>query len=125
MDYDSGGTAPVLLPLLLFCTDCAEVGEYTDQAKAIAAGWRKDPAPYTWWCPGCANPRMANLTAVKAAVARMQRLGYDVGLRNGYGRYGLSAADEGRDISPLLSPKELRLFVEGFEEGIRAAGRRL
>jgi hypothetical protein len=71
------------------------------------------------------NPRMANLTAAKAAVARMQRLGYDVGLRNGYGRYGLSSADESRDISPLLPPKELRLFVEGFEEGIRAAGRRL
>ena len=67
----------------------------------------------------------ANLQAVKDAVARMVRRGADVGLRNAYGRYGLSNAAESRDLSPLLPPKELRLFVEGFEQGLNEAAEKM
>lgn len=57
------------------------------------------------------------LNAVRAAVERLQKRGADVALRNGYGRYGLSTKNEGRDISPLLKGRELRFWVEGFEQG--------
>ena len=63
------------------------------------------------------NQRGLNLQAVFDAVARLKNRGADVGLRNGYGRYGLSNGDESRDISPLLPPRELKLYVLGYEGG--------
>ena len=48
-------------------------------------------------------------------VARLHKAGCDVGLRSGYGLWGLSSRDESRDISILYSARELCIFMAGFE----------
>ena len=80
-----------------------------------------NPDPYP---PRRSNGQRITKDFVARKIDRMQRLGLDVALDGAYGKYKVTNRKENRNLSGRMSNAEVVSWLDAYEQGWEAHGKR-